>query len=151
MNFNQLIRSFKNAFAGLNHTLKTQRNMRIHFGTAILVLFFSFFLKISRAELLMVFFSIFLVISMELFNTAVEIIIDMISSEYRIRAKIVKNVSAAAVLVAAFNAVIVAYLVFADELLYILKRTFHGTWYLIPLFIFIIITLFLLFRARRYR
>ena len=112
MNIVQLMESFKNAFAGLKHTLKTQRNMRIHFIIAILALLLSVFLKISRTELLMVFFSIFLVISMELFNTAVEIIIDMISSEYNIRAKIVKNVSAAAVLVAAFNAVIVAYLVF---------------------------------------
>ena len=87
----QLRDSFKNAFAGLNHTLRTQRNMRIHFIMAVLALIISLYLKISRLELLMVFFSIFLVISMELFNTAVEIIIDMISSEYRIRAKIVKT------------------------------------------------------------
>ncbi|NLJ84736.1 MAG: hypothetical protein GX336_07490 [Halanaerobiaceae bacterium] len=112
----QLRDSFKNAFAGLNHTLRTQRNMRIHFIMAVLALIISLYFKISRLELLMVFFSIFLVISMELFNTAVEIIIDMISSEYRIRAKIVKNVSAAAVLVSALNALIVAYLVFADRI-----------------------------------
>jgi Diacylglycerol kinase len=118
----QMLASFKNAFAGLNHTLRTQRNMRIHFIMAVLALIISLYLKISRLELLMVFFSIFLVISMELFNTAVEIIIDMISSEYRIRAKIVKNVSAAAVLVAALNALIVAYLVFADKFVSFLER-----------------------------
>jgi Diacylglycerol kinase len=117
-----MLASFKNAFAGLNHTLRTQRNMRIHFIMAVLALIISLYLKISRLELLMVFFSIFLVISMELFNTAVEIIIDMISSEYRIRAKIVKNVSAAAVLVAALNALIVAYLVFADKFVSFLER-----------------------------
>jgi len=142
--------SFKNAFAGLKHTLKTQRNMRIHFIIAILALLLSAFLKISRTELLMVFFSIFLVISMELFNTAVEIIIDMISSEYNIRAKIVKNVSAAAVLVAAFNAVIVAYLVFLDKLIQILKEIALA-WYLIPLFLFIVLACFILYRARRVR
>lgn len=150
MNIIQLMESFKNAFAGLKHTLKTQRNMRIHFIIAILALLLSVFLKISRTELLMVFFSIFLVISMELFNTAVEIIIDMISSEYNIRAKIVKNVSAAAVLVAAFNAVIVAYLVFLDKLIQILKEIALA-WYLIPLFLFIVLACFILYRARRVR
>lgn len=150
MNIVQLMVSFKNAFAGLKHTLKTQRNMRIHFIIAILALLLSVFLKISRTELLMVFFSIFLVISMELFNTAVEIIIDMISSEYNIRAKIVKNVSAAAVLVAAFNAVIVAYLVFLDKLIQILKEIALA-WYLIPLFLFIVLACFILYRARRVR
>ncbi|HHU91989.1 MAG TPA: diacylglycerol kinase family protein [Halanaerobiaceae bacterium] len=150
MNIVQLMESFKNAFAGLKHTLKTQRNMRIHFIIAILALLLSVFLKISRTELLMVFFSIFLVISMELFNTAVEIIIDMISSEYNIRAKIVKNVSAAAVLVAAFNAVIVAYLVFLDKLIQILKEIALA-WYLIPLFLFIVLACFILYRARRVR
>ncbi|HOA40833.1 MAG TPA: diacylglycerol kinase family protein [Halanaerobiales bacterium] len=150
MNIVQLMESFKNAFAGLKHTLKTQRNMRIHFIIAILALLLSAFLKISRTELLMVFFSIFLVISMELFNTAVEIIIDMISSEYNIRAKIVKNVSAAAVLVAAFNAVIVAYLVFLDKLIQILKEIALA-WYLIPLFLFIVLACFILYRARRVR
>jgi len=150
LNIVQLMESFKNAFAGLKHTLKTQRNMRIHFIIAILALLLSAFLKISRTELLMVFFSIFLVISMELFNTAVEIIIDMISSEYNIRAKIVKNVSAAAVLVAAFNAVIVAYLVFLDKLIQILKEIALA-WYLIPLFLFIVLACFILYRARRVR
>jgi diacylglycerol kinase (ATP) len=150
LNIVQLMESFKNAFAGLKHTLKTQRNMRIHFIIAILALLLSVFLKISRTELLMVFFSIFLVISMELFNTAVEIIIDMISSEYNIRAKIVKNVSAAAVLVAAFNAVIVAYLVFLDKLIQILKEIALA-WYLIPLFLFIVLACFILYRARRVR
>ena len=150
MNIVQLMESFKNAFAGLKHTLKTQRNMRIHFIIAILALLLSVFLKISRTELLMVFFSIFLVISMELFNTAVEIIIDMISSEYNIRAKIVKNVSAAAVLVAAFNAVIVAYLVVLDKLIQILKEIALA-WYLIPLFLFIVLACFILYRARRVR
>lgn len=87
---------------------------------------------------------------MELFNTAVEIIIDMISSEYNIRAKIVKNVSAAAVLVAAFNAVIVAYLVFLDKLIQILKEIALA-WYLIPLFLFIVLACFILYRARRVR
>ena len=108
--------SFNNALEGIVHTLKTQRNMKIHFVTAIFVLFAALFFNISRLELILVVFAIILVIAMELLNTAVEIIIDMISSEYRIRAKIVKNIAAGAVLMAAVNALLVAYLVFLDQI-----------------------------------
>lgn len=108
--------SFNNALEGIVHALKTQRNMKIHFFTAILVLVVALFINISRLELMMVVFAITLVIAMELLNTAVEVIIDMISSEYRIRARIVKNIAAGAVLMAAINALIVAYLVFLDQI-----------------------------------
>lgn len=108
--------SFNNAFEGIVHALKTQRNMKIHFFIAVFVLFAAIFFDISKLELILIVFAIILVIAMELINTAIEIIIDMISSEYRIRAKIVKNISAGAVLMAAINAIIVGYLVFLDQI-----------------------------------
>lgn|SRR5690554_6095335 len=117
----RLLNSFKYAFEGLIHALKTQLNMKIHFLITFLVLILCIFFQISRIELLMVFFSIFLVIMMELVNTAIEIIIDMISKEYRISARIAKNVSAGAVLIAAINALIVGFLIFGDKLKYFLN------------------------------
>ncbi|MFW5991854.1 MAG: diacylglycerol kinase [Halanaerobiaceae bacterium] len=116
MRFNGLSDSFNFALEGLVHTLRTLRNMKIHFSIAFIVLLGSLFFDISKTELIMIFFSISLVIAMELINTGVEVIIDMIASEYRYRAKIAKNISAAAVLMAAVNAVIIAYLVFFDDL-----------------------------------
>ena len=116
MKIDGLSDSFNYAIEGFVHTLRTQRNMKIHFIIAFLVLLASLFLDISRIELIMIFFSITLVIAMELINTAVEVIIDMITVEYRFRAKIAKNISAAAVFMASINALIVAYLIFIDDI-----------------------------------
>lgn len=116
MRFNSLVDSFNFAIGGLVHTFRTQRNMKIHFLMAFLVLVSSLFLEISKLELIILFFSISLVVAMELINTAIEVVIDMVSEEYRLSAKIAKNIAAAAVLMASINSVIVGYLIFRDEL-----------------------------------
>ncbi|MFP4660710.1 MAG: diacylglycerol kinase [Halanaerobiales bacterium] len=115
MKYDGLSDSFNYSIEGFVHTLRTQRNMKIHFFIAFMVLLASLFLDISKIELIIIFFSISLVIAMELVNTAVEVIIDMITPEYRFRAKIAKNISAAAVLMAAINALIVAYLIIFEK------------------------------------
>ncbi len=106
------IDSFNHAIAGFIHAIRTQRNMQIHLTAAILVLAFSLFFDLSRLELGLVIIAISFVIFAELFNTAVEVIIDILSQEYSFKARIAKNISAAAVVIAAGNAVFIAYLVF---------------------------------------
>lgn len=109
------IDSFNHAIAGLIHSFRTQLNMQIHFLAAALVLGFSLFFDLSRVELALVIISISFVIFAELLNTAVEVIIDIISQEYTIKARIAKNISAAAVVIAAGNALFIAYLVFFNK------------------------------------
>ena len=104
------------AFQGIVHVLKTQRNMKIHFLIAFLVLIGSLFLNITRLELIILFIVITLVLIMELINTSIEIIIDMLAEEYNFRAKIAKNVSAGAVLLAALNAVVIGYFIFMNKI-----------------------------------
>ena len=116
MKSNNLLDSINYALQGIVHTLKTQRNMKIHFIIAFLVLTGSLFLEISKQELILLFIAISLVLAMELVNTALEIIIDMLTREYSFRAKIAKNISAGAVLISAFNAITVGYLIFVDEI-----------------------------------
>ncbi|MEJ6952021.1 diacylglycerol kinase [Natronospora cellulosivora (SeqCode)] len=116
MHFDRLLDSFNYALAGLVHTFKTQRNMKIHFTISFLVLLASLFVEITKTELIIIFFAISLVIALELINTAIEVIIDMIAEEYRYRAKITKNIAASAVLIASMNAIIVAYLIFLDDI-----------------------------------
>ncbi len=108
--------SFNYALEGLVHTLKTQKNMKIHFAMAFLALIAGLFLNISRIELIMLFLSIVFVIAMELINTSVEVIVNMISEQYSYQARIAKNIAAGAVFMAAINAVIVGYLIFFDKL-----------------------------------
>ncbi|PUU88885.1 MAG: diacylglycerol kinase [Halanaerobium sp.] len=109
------IDSFNHAIAGLIHAIRTQRNMQIHLTAAILVLAFSLFFDLSRIELGLVIVAISLVIFAELINTAVEVIIDILSQEYNFKARIAKNISAAAVVIAAGNAIFIAYLVFISK------------------------------------
>ena len=109
------INSFNHAIAGLIHAIRTQRNMQLHLTAAILVLVFSLLFELSRIELALVIISISLVIFAELINTAVEVIIDILSQDYSLKARIAKNISAAAVVVAAGNAIFIAYLVFFNK------------------------------------
>ena len=112
MKVRKLIESFNYAFEGIIYALKTQRNMKIHFFTAILVLTLSLFFNLSRTEILILFLTISIVIMAEMINTSIEAAIDLITDKYHIFAKIAKNVAAGAVLIAAINSIIVAYLIF---------------------------------------
>ena len=109
------IDSFNHAIAGLIHAIRTQRNIQIHLTAAIIVLALSLFFDLSRVELGLVIIAISMVIFAELVNTAVEVIIDILTQEYSFKARIAKNISAAAVVIAAGNAVFIAYLVFFNK------------------------------------
>ncbi len=144
-----LIESFNYALEGIVHTLRTQRNMKIHFTIAVLVLLGSLFINISKQELIILFFSISFVIAMEMINTAIEVIIDMISEEYSYPARVAKNIAAGAVFMAAVNSIIVAYIIFRDELgpvtlnliRYIIKEPSHLVFINIAILIILIIIL----------
>ncbi|MDB5085489.1 MAG: hypothetical protein JWN30_2375 [Bacilli bacterium] len=111
-----LWRSFQYASQGMTWALRTQRNMRIHFSIAFLAMLLCLLFDLSRIEIILVFFAIVGVISAELFNTAVEAVVDLVTSEYQMLAKIAKDVAAAAVLLSTLHAVIVSFFVFFDKL-----------------------------------
>lgn len=110
-----LLRSFNDAFRGLVHSVRFQRNMRVHLAVAFLVLIASVFFNVSRLELVAIITAISLVLMAELFNTAVEAVVDIVTDEFDPRAKTAKDVAAGAVLIATINAVVVGYFVFADN------------------------------------
>ena len=113
----RLVRSFSYALQGIVYTVKTQRNMQIHIAAATLVLAAAWWLQIPRSDVLLVFFSIGLVFSLELMNTAVEAAVDLASPEWHAKAKIAKDASAGAVLVAAILSVGIGIMVFGPPLL----------------------------------
>ncbi|AKL95787.1 diacylglycerol kinase DgkA [Clostridium aceticum] len=112
MKVRKLIESFNYAFEGIIYALKTQRNMKIHFFAAIVVLVLSLFFDLARTEILILFLTISVVIIAEMINTSIEAAIDLITDKYHLFAKIAKNVAAGAVLIAAINSILVAYLIF---------------------------------------
>jgi diacylglycerol kinase (ATP) len=116
MERHKLIESFNCAIEGIVYVLKTQRNMRIHFMAAVIVVVATIFFNISRLDFLFICFAIFFVLLAEMVNTAVELTIDLISETYHPLARLVKDISAGAVLMASVNAVVIGYIVFAREL-----------------------------------
>jgi diacylglycerol kinase (ATP) len=120
-----IIWSFNYAIEGMVWTLRTQRNMRIHLGLAILVTLASLLLGVTRSELTIIIFAISLVFVTELLNTAIEAGVDVAIDGYDPLAKIAKDVAAGAVLVAAINALVVAYLILFDDLRALAERGLH--------------------------
>ena len=125
-----MLQSFNHAFQGLVYAVRYERNMRIHLAVGLLVLVASLFLNVSRLELVAVVLAIVFVLVAEMINTAVEAVVDIITDEFDPRAKVAKDLAAGGVLLAAINALVVAYLIFADnlagfslELLTILRRS----------------------------
>lgn len=112
MKIQKIIDSFNYAISGLIYALKSQRNMKIHFLIGTLVILISLFVDFSRLEILILISTICLVIITELINTAIETAIDLYTKEYNALAKIAKDVAAGAVLVAAVNSILVAYILF---------------------------------------
>ena len=93
--------------------MKTQRNMRIHFLIAIVILVGSLFLRprLSPIELIMLSFTIVLVLITEMINTAVEKTIDLMSETYHPLARIAKDITAGTVLIVSVVAIVVGYLI----------------------------------------
>ncbi len=109
--FHGITDSFNYAIAGVIHGLKTQRNMQIHVVAAVVVLIASLFLNLSRLELVALFFAISLVLISEMFNTAVETMVDLITDSHHPLAGTAKDIGAGAVLIATVNALAIGYLI----------------------------------------
>jgi diacylglycerol kinase (ATP) len=111
-----IIQSFNWAFEGVIHVLRTQRNMRIHFAVAAVVLILAFSYGVTKLELMALLIAISFVLIAEMVNTAIEGTIDLATTSFDPLAKMAKDIAAGAVLIASVNAVVIGYLVFADRL-----------------------------------
>lgn len=115
MRSRSLLWSFNHAIEGIVYALRTQRNMRVHFLAAAVVLLVALVLDISRLEMVALLFAIGLVLTAELVNTSVEAVVDLVVDRPDPLAKVAKDVAAGGVLVSALIAVAVGYVVFFDR------------------------------------
>lgn len=106
--------SFRHALNGILLSFKTQKHLRAHFVLAIIILVAGFVWRLSKLELLVLVGTISLVILAELFNTALETVVDLVTPDYHPLAKVAKDVAAGAVLVAAVNAMLIGVMIFLD-------------------------------------
>ena len=77
-----LIESFNNAVNGIIYAIRNERNMKIHLAVAIFVVFLTMFFNVDRFEMLVLLVTIALVFVCELFNSAAEAIVDIITDKY---------------------------------------------------------------------
>ncbi len=112
-----LLKTLSYGFNGILYTLKHERNMVIHFLVIILVIIAGIVFKITFVEWGVCFVLFALVLSLELMNTAIENVVDLVTEEKKTKAKVAKDASAGAVLVSAIFAVIIGISIFLPRLL----------------------------------
>lgn len=112
-----LNRAFSCAWAGIRYAFTSQRNLKIHLAFALTAVVLGFALNISEAGWLAVVLCIALVMCLEIVNTAIESVVDLVSPEWHILAKRAKDCAAGAVYLAAFASVVVACIVFLPRLI----------------------------------
>ncbi len=117
----RVLRSFGYAGAGVRYLLRTQPNVRVHVVLALAALALGLVLQLSGPELAILALSIGLVLAAEAFNSAIELIVDLVSPDYHELARRAKDVSAAGVLIAALVAVAVAAGLFLPKLAYLAR------------------------------
>jgi diacylglycerol kinase (ATP) len=118
----RFIESVNCAIEGIIHAVRTQKHMRRHFLAALLLLLAVLLLRVSALEFTLLTVSVCFVLFAELINTAVEAIVDLVSPEFHPLAKIAKDVAAGGVLVAAFGAVVMGYLILSHYIFPLYKE-----------------------------
>ena len=116
MEVKKLINSFKYAFEGIASSFRSERNMKIHVIIMIIVIIWGIIFKISAIEWIVCTILFALVISAELFNTALETIVDMVMPEINEKAKLAKDISAGAVLILAIASAIAGIIIFLPKI-----------------------------------
>lgn len=106
------LKSFRFAFAGIATLIVEQHNARVHFLATIAVIFLGLYLQITGAEWIYLVLIISLVWVGEAFNSAIEYLADAAVPEQNTMIKKAKDVAAAGVLICAFGAVVIGILVF---------------------------------------
>lgn len=110
------LKSFVFAFNGLKILMKDEHNSRIHFVISVLVIVASVLFGLNTYEWIAIIFSIGLVFTAEITNTAIENIADFLTTEHNQKIKIIKDLSAAAVLISAVTSLTIGLIIFLPKI-----------------------------------
>lgn len=130
----RFVESFNAAVEGFIYVLKTEANMRSHFLSALFIILLAIYLNFNYLEMLALSITITLVLLSEMVNTTVELVVDMVKSEFHPIARAIKDISAGAVLLTSINAAIVGYLLFSKKMPFNIEegvvKIRHSPWHL---------------------
>jgi diacylglycerol kinase (ATP) len=127
MPFKKWFKSSNYAIEGILHAAKTQPHLRYHFYSAAIVLLLSYMLGISRFEFLIITLSVIAVLLAEMFNTAIEAVVDLISPGESEKARVAKDVAAGSVLITAFGVAVIGYIILFPYLVESFRTGIHIT------------------------
>jgi diacylglycerol kinase len=109
--------AFRHAITGIIYCVCRERHMKFHLAAALAALGLAWYYKLSGIELGILTITIAGVITAEIFNTAMETIVDKVSPDFHPLAKAAKDAAAGAVLIQAVAAVIIGYILFGNKVL----------------------------------
>ena len=109
-------KSFWNAIKGVIWMLKSERNFQIEVLALIINLFLIVYLKVTELDAAIILIVSFSVLSLEILNTCVEKICDIIQPDYDVRIKIIKDMAAGSVFIMALASIFVGVLIYAKYL-----------------------------------
>lgn len=110
------VASFRYAFQGWHHVLRTQQNVWIHSAIAVIVFVLALWLQLPARDWAVLVLTSAMVFAAEFLNTAIEAVVDLASPDKHPLAKIGKDVGAASVLVAALAAILIGLLILGPPL-----------------------------------
>lgn len=113
---NSLLSSFRWAFAGIAACVRRERNMKIHLFAAAAVTAAGLYLHISKTEWLVCLILFGLILGLEMMNTAIEAVVDLVCPHQHPKAKLAKDAAAGAVLVAAIFAAVAGCIIFVPKI-----------------------------------
>lgn len=111
------LRSFAFAWKGIRCCIGKEQNLGFHLIAALVVLMAGFGFGVTKTEWVMIVLCIGAVITVELLNTAIEKLVDLVSPDWDPIAGQVKDIAAAAVLVCATTAAIIGLIIFVPYIL----------------------------------
>jgi len=110
------LESFNAAIEGIILATKTEKNMKLHFASALAAILLALFLRVSKTDVILILICAFCVLFAETMNTSIEYMADFISKEHSPEIAAVKNLAAGAVLLSAFGSLVVGYIIFSKYL-----------------------------------
>jgi diacylglycerol kinase len=113
-------KAFYNAWKGIQHFFLHDRNGRIHLGATIATVLAGFILKVAAMEWVVLLICIAAVIALEMINAAIEKLCDMVHKDYHPAIKIIKDISAGAVLFAAVVSIVIGAIIFLPKIIELL-------------------------------
>lgn len=114
--------SLKIAIKGILYLFFYHRNMRIIFLLGILAFLLGIFYQLRGIQLMILFATITIVFVAEIFNTTIELMLDMLKEEYHPKIRLIKDIAAAVVLISCLNAIATGYILFGRRILYYLTK-----------------------------